>query len=313
MNSPHVYVHLLTWNDRRYLPDLFASFGDQTYENFTVRILDNGSTDGTLEYIAQHFPKTLVSRNVKNAGFAEGHNQLIRYTIDHLPAENQDAHILLMNSDMILSSNLIEKLVEAASQSEDIVGGFQPKVLRAFAEQYGDEVLEETMRSDILDTTGLSVSRSWRMTDRGAGELDKGQYDDKTDIFAPTGTIAMYPIAVIKTLLYNGEFFDKHFFAYREDCDLAWRFRKIGWQAKFVPSAKAYHYRGMYGAAKQSWLKRMRNRKGQSKFFAALSTPTYPERIIKSANDSLLFSICESLNLACIFLRDSRTIDNFSG
>ena len=272
MPSAHVYVHLLTWNDRRYLPDLFESFQDQTYPNFTVRILDNGSTDGTLEYLQQHFPKTLVARNVKNAGFAEGHNQLIRYTLDHLPPENEDAHILIMNSDMILSPTLIERLAQAADEHEDIVGGFQPKLYRAFAEQVGDEVLEDTMKSDILDTTGLSVARSWRMSDRGAGELDKGQYDDQQDIFAPTGTIALYPVAVVKNLLMNGEFFDKQFFAYREDCDLAWRFRKRGWQARFVPEATAYHYRGMYGAQKQSWWQRVVNRKGQRPFFAALST-----------------------------------------
>jgi len=272
MPSPHVYVHILTWNDRRYLPDLFESFQGQTHPNFTIRILDNGSTDDTLAYLQQHFPKTLVARNVKNAGFAEGHNQLIRYTMDHLPEGQEDSLVLIMNSDMVLAPTLIEELVRAAQEQEDVVGGFQPKLYRAFAQRMGDEVLEETVQSDILDTTGLRVARSWRMGDRGAGELDKGQYDDQTDIFAPTGAIALYRLAAIKSLLYNGEFFDKHFFAYREDCDLAWRFRKLGWQARFVPSAVAYHYRGMYGAEKRSLWKRLVDRKGQRPFFAALAT-----------------------------------------
>lgn len=273
MSSPHVYIHLLTWNDRRYLPDLFESFQEQTYADFTVRILDNGSTDDTLAYLQQHFPKTLVSRNVKNAGFAEGHNQLIRYTLDHLPVEQEDsALILLMNSDMILSPTLVEELVKAVQESEGIVGGFQPKLYRAFAQHVGDELLEETVQSDILDTTGLNVSRSWRMSDRGAGEMDQGQYDDQRDIFAPSGAIALYPVSVVKTLLYEGEFFDKHFFAYREDCDLAWRFRKLGWQARFIPTAVAYHYRGMYGAENRSLWQRLVNRKGQRPFFAALAT-----------------------------------------
>jgi len=272
MPTPHVYIHILTWNDRRYLPDLFESLQEQTYADFSVRILDNGSTDETLEYLQQHFPKTLVARNVKNAGFAEGHNQLMRYTLDHLPDREDDALILIMNSDMILATTLIEELVKAAQDYEDIVGGFQPKLYRAFAEQMGDEVLEETVRSDILDTTGLRVSRSWRMGDRGAGEMDKGQYDECVDIFAPTGAIALYRVATVKNLLYQNEFFDKHFFAYREDCDLAWRFRKHGWQARFVPTAVAYHYRGMYGAEKQTLLQRLVNRKGQRPFFAALAT-----------------------------------------
>lgn len=270
MHQPHVYVHILTWNDRRYLPDLFESLEAQTYPNLTIRVLDNGSTDETIKYLQQYYPRVLTSRNVKNVGFAEGHNQLIRYTLDHLPEDQQDAMMLLMNSDMILHPESVTELVKAAQQTQG--SGFQPKIYRAFGENPGDEVLEETIKSDILDTTGMSVARSWRMSDRGAGELDKGQYDERTDIFAPTGTMAMYPLSVVKSIMMGSEFFDKTFFAYREDCDLAWRLRKAGHTSHFVPSAIAYHYRGMYGAEKQSLWKRLLNRKGQRPFFAALAT-----------------------------------------
>ena len=68
----------------------------------------------------------------------------------------------------------------------------QPKLYRAFAEQVGDEVLEETVQSDILDTTGMAVARGWRMSARGAGELDKKQYDEKTDLFGVTGTMSLF-------------------------------------------------------------------------------------------------------------------------
>jgi len=102
--------------------------------------------------------------------------------------------------------------------------------------------------------------------------MDKGQYDNQTDIFAATGTMALINIKAIFDTLIQNEMFDKDFFAYREDCDLAWRLQKNGWKAKFVPSAIAYHYRGMYGAQKLSIWRKLINRKSNNPFLAAYST-----------------------------------------
>ena len=188
-----------------------------------------------------------------------------------LPTENTDAAIMWMNSDMILKDDAVERLVEARLAHPEI-SAFQPKLYRAFCENVGDEVLEETVKSDIIDTTGLCVDRAFRMSDRGAGEIDTGQYDNKLDIFAPSGTIALLPISVIQDTMMDGEMFDKDFFAYREDCDFAWRLRKLGHKALFVPRACAHHYRGMYGKHKQTLWSRLKNRQGQNPFFSAYST-----------------------------------------
>jgi len=266
-----IYVHFLVWNDRIYLPDLFESFEKQTYSEFTVRILDNGSTDDTLKYLQTYYPKTIVGRNVKNLGFAPGFNQLIKFSIEHRIDEDEDPYFLLMNSDMILDENCIAEMVKVLDENTD-VGAVQPKLYRAFGENTGNEVLEETVKSDILDSTGMNVGKDWRMSDRGAGELDKGQYDNKLGLFGPTGTIGLYRLSVIQKVMLNDEFYDGEFFAYREDCDLAWRLQKLGIITKFAPQAIAWHYRGMYGAEKQTWLDRIKNRRNQRPFFAALST-----------------------------------------
>lgn len=266
---PKVYAHMLVWNDRRYLSDLFESIESQTYKDFTLRVLDNGSTDDTLLYLQENYPHTIVARNTKNNGFAGGHNQLLRFTIDHLEPE-EDPYILIMNSDMILDENVIKRLVEELD-ADDELGAVQPKLYRAFAQRVDNEVLDEKVKSDILDTTGMSVARGWRMSDRGAGELDTKQYDEKTDIFGATGTMSLFRLSALLSVM-DGEILDNDFFAYREDCDLVWRLRKKGWQAKFVPDAIAWHYRGMFGAEKQTWWQRLKNRRGQRPFFAALST-----------------------------------------
>lgn len=264
----HIYVHIIAWNERDYLPALLDSLAQQTYKNITIRLLDNGSTDETYDYISKNCPKNLVVRNKRNLGFAEGHNQLIRFTLDRAPKDEQGA-ILLANADMLIEPKAIENMVKALGKN---IGAVQPKVYRAFGENVGDEYLEETVKSDIIDTTGLCVTKSWRMEDRGAGEMDKGQFDVHTDLFGPGGAMFLIPLEVVADMMIGNDFFDSDFFAYREDCDLAWRLQKRGWKTVFVPSAIAYHYRGMYGAQTQSWWNRLKNRQGQNPFFAAYST-----------------------------------------
>lgn len=269
---PHVIAHILTWNDRKYLPDLFESIGAQTYKDFTLRVLDNGSTDETPDFLREHFPHALVARNTKNNGFAGGHNQLFDFTISHLGDTNpEDVFVLVANSDMIWQPTVVEELVKVLRANPELAA-VQPKIYRAFGENVGDEALEETMKSDILDTTGLAVKTGWRMSDRGAGELDTGQYDDQKMIFGATGTLSLFRLTALLDVMIEKEIYDDDFFAYREDCDLAWRLARAGWKSEFVPSAIAYHYRGMFGAEKQSLWKRILNRRGQRPFFAALST-----------------------------------------
>lgn len=264
----HVTVNILSWNDLRYLPDLFASLQAQTYKDVTVRVLANGSTDGATEYIMREHPRLLAVRNVKNQGFAGGHNQLVRLAFERM-APGVEHAIMIMNTDMILAPNAIEEMVKALQEHPEI-DAVQPKLLRAYAEHGETDV--ETVRSDILDTTGMVVHSGWRMADRGAGEMDDGQYDAKADIFAPTGTMFMVRESALRDVLIDGEMFDGDFFAYREDCDFAWRFRRAGHKSMFVPSARAHHYRGMFGEEKRSLWKRLKDRRKQRPFLAALAT-----------------------------------------
>lgn len=267
-----VAIHILTWNDRRYLPELLASLATQEYQDVVVRILDNGSTDDTVSYLQQHVPHALVARNVRNLGFAPGHNQLVRFTLEHLPEEQlDDWAVLFMNADMILDPALVGTLV-AALAKDSAVDMVQPKIYRAFGEHMGDESLEETVQSDILDSTGLRVRRGWRMVERGAGEIDTGQFDAFRDVFGPSGACAMFRASAVRELLVESELYDGDFHSYREDCDLAWRARGAGKRTAFIPAAKLWHYRGMYGAERQTLWQRLTNRKRQRPFFAAMGT-----------------------------------------
>ncbi|MFI3155248.1 MAG: glycosyltransferase [Methylococcaceae bacterium] len=266
----HVSINILTWNDRRYLPELFASIRNQTFTDFTVRLLDNGSSDGeTVPYILQEEPHWLAARNTKNVGFAGGHNHLVRVALDRYSGDPADHAILIANADMIWNPTLLAELVKALEEHPEIDAA-QPKLLRAYSDRVDADA--DTVLSDILDTTGMTVHKGWRMADRGAGEMDAGQYDQKTDILAPTGTIFLIRASALREAMIEGEIFDSEFFSYREDCDFALRFRCAGHRSLFVPSARAHHYRGMFGAEKRSLWKRLTDRKAQRPFFAALST-----------------------------------------
>lgn len=273
-----VVSHILTWNGEKYLADLFSSFDQQTLRS-TIRIIDNGSTDGSVAFIHARASQSLVARNVKNLGFAGGHNQLFTFSFEHLKDEDlANTGILLVNQDMVLDRTLVEELAKAL-EADPSLAAVQPKIYRAF--RNADEVFDGT-KSDVLDTTGLVLQRSWRFEDRGAGEIDHGQYDMKRDLIGACGALVMFRASALKEVMTNGEVFDGDFFAYREDCDLALRLKRAGWQTAFIPSAKAWHYRGMFGAQKRSWLERLRDRQGRSPFLAALAQRNQLLMLIKN-------------------------------
>lgn len=307
-----VIAHLLTWNGEKYLADLFTSLDQQSVRP-TLRIVDNGSTDGSVAYIHERASQSLVARNVKNLGFAGGHNQLFTFTFQHSSeADLSQTGILLVNQDMVLDRTLVEELAQALA-ADPTLGAVQPKIYRAF--RNADEVFDGT-RSDVLDTTGLMLARSWRFEDRGAGEIDHGQYDAQTDLVGACGALVMFRASALQEVMVDGEVFDGDFFAYREDCDLALRLKRAGWQTAFVPSAKAWHYRGMFGAQKRSWREKLRDRQGRSPFLAALAQRNQLLMLIKNLSwgdawrfgPSILVAEATRLLYACLFEPETRKL-----
>lgn len=266
----HVSINIVSWNDRRYLPELFAAIRSQTHKDYSVRILDNGNPDGeALQYIMQNEPHWLAVRNTKNVGFACGHNQLTRLAMERYAGDPVEHAILIASSEMDWNPTMLEELVKVLEEHPD-VDAVQPKIFRAYSER-GD-VESDSVKSDILDSTGMVMKRGWRTADRGAGEMDKGQYDEKTDIFGPAGTLFLVRARALREVMIDDEVFDGEFFLYREDADFAMRFRRAGHRTMFAPAARAHHYRGMFGADQQSLWQRFRNRKMRRPSAAALAT-----------------------------------------
>lgn len=123
------------------------SIDAQTFQDFTVRIVDNGSDDGTVEYLTEKRPDLMLIRNVKNHGFAAAHNQVMRFALDRWgESEHEDRYVLCCNQYVILTPDFLENLV-ADADSHPRVGAFSGKLLRAYGENLNDDALRETVKS----------------------------------------------------------------------------------------------------------------------------------------------------------------------
>jgi len=222
-----VAVNIVTFNSAADIAACLESLGAQTFRDFRIHILDNASSDDTVAML-KDFDVTFVQSAV-NTGFAKAHNDLIRA----YPSE----YVLVLNPDAILKPDFLGKIV-AALESRPDAASATGKLLR--------------LDGKTLDSTGIIMLRGQRHLDRGADEPDLGQFDKAEDVFGPSGAAALYRLKALEDVAIpssapagssGGQFFDEDFFAYREDADLAWRCRLMGWNSIYVPGAVALHRR----------------------------------------------------------------------
>lgn len=239
---PSVAVVIVTWNSKTVVADCLSSLQRQTFGEVAVMVVDNASSDGTVELIRRDFPQVMVLRNPQNVGFARANNQGIALT--------QGDYVLTLNPDVELEPTFLERLVKFA-QAHPQGGAYCGKLLKRQPEQ----------GPGVIDSTGVRITRSRRVLDRGEGEIDAGRYETVEQVFGVTGAAALYRRAALHEAVVDGQYFDEFFFAYKEDVDLAWRLRLLGWEAWYVPMAVGYHPRGLARLAGwRGWWRRRRQR-----------------------------------------------------
>lgn len=276
-----VSVNIVTCNSMRYLPELLASLREQTFRDFSVLVIDNASTDGVIEFVREEYPEVSVIRNANNNGFAGGHNQGIKYAFHGWRNEDlAHRYVLVINPDIILTPECLAKLVAAGDLVGERCGALGAKLLRVTRE--GDGPLSETSRSSIIDSTGLVARRSRRISDRGAGELDRSQYDGAHEVFGISGAFALYRASALEAVRIRDDYFDTAFFAYKEDADMAWRLRLAGFGARIVPESMAYHFRRVGGRDKSGMIEWLKNRRGKSSLINFYSYRNHLAMLIKN-------------------------------
>ena len=216
-------VIVLNWNGREHLAECLDSLKAQTVDSLEVLVVDNGSTDGSAEFIESHYGDlvTLI-RSPENIGFAAGNNLAI--------ARAQGRYIALLNNDTQTDPRWLEHSGAALERSPG-------------AGMCAAKILNHGQR-DIIDNTGHLIYRDGLNRGRGRLEQDRGQYDDETDALFPSGCAAVYRKAMLDEI--GG--FDEDFFAYGDDTDIGLKGRLAGWGCVFEPRAVVYHkYSGSTG------------------------------------------------------------------
>ena len=219
-----VSIVVVTYNSIDFIEECIKSIVTQTYKEFEIFIVDNNSQDNTVGFIRRYYPQVNLIENEENYGLSYAYNQGIKLA--------NGEYILILNSDIVLERSFLHEIKKLIAKSGEAVGMFSPKIL----------VMKN---KDIIDSTGLLLSKTRRFFNRGNGEIDRNQYNQDQNIFGPCAAAALYNKKMLDAIKINGEYFDPDFFLLLEDFDIAWRARNLGWKAEYVPNAVCYHEGGI--------------------------------------------------------------------
>ncbi len=260
-SAPRLTVSLVTFNGSRWLPGCLASLAAQDLDEIEIRVQDNASRDDTVELLrewALQEPRMRVRESATNVGYAAGHNAAIR--------DARGEVIVLLNQDVELDRGFLSAIV-AAFEAHPEAGSVQPR-LRQLAGP-GE-------RLGTLDTTGLAMGRDRRAVSRAQGLPDRPEHQGAEAIWGVDGPVPAYRVAALREAALirldgSWEVLDEDFFLYKEDVDLAWRLRRLGWQAWYQPDALGWHGRGSGGTGATTMLDIARTNRGVSSRVRRLS------------------------------------------
>jgi GT2 family glycosyltransferase len=215
---PEISVIVVNWNRRELLRACLESLSRQAAADFEVIVVDNGSTDGSLEMLRSGFPDVRVIANAENRGFCAANNQGF--------AAAAGGYLALLNNDAEAHPRWLAALRCAFLRGPDI-GMAASTVL----------VWEDP---GVIDKVGHLIYPDGQNRGRGTGEKDTGQYDSVEETLWPDGCAAMYKREMLEQI--GG--FDEDFFAYADDAELGLRARIAGWRCLYMPEAVVRHHRG---------------------------------------------------------------------
>lgn len=221
-------VIIPVWNGRRHLSDCLEALLGQDYPDFEVIAVDNASTDGSADLIAESYPQVRVIRNDLNLGFAGGCNVGLRVA--------KGGVLILLNQDVVVQPGWLPALVDGHKERGVGIAGAK--------------LLEPDRRT--LSHAGAYLDWPLGMgVHVGAGEVDRGQYDIPRDVEYVTGAC----LAVASEVVADIGLLDEDYYpAFYEDVDFCWRAREAGWRVKYEPRAAALHDEA--SSTRHHWLSR---------------------------------------------------------
>lgn len=207
-------IIIVNWNGRHWLEQCLPALNAQTFRDYEVIVVDNGSTDGSAAWLAQAWPAVRVMALPENVGFAAGNNVGIRAA--------GGRYVITLNNDTRVAPHWLAALVQAAEAPG--VGMVASKMV-------------QWQHPEKLDSAGIEVDWAGVAWNRGWGEPAETA-TAPADIFGPCAGAALYR----RDMLDGIGLFDESFFIFYEDADLAWRAQRAGWRCRYAPDALVHHW-----------------------------------------------------------------------
>jgi len=222
---PDLSIVMVCWNNLDYLvPCLESLYGSEMCRSFDVMVVDNGSTDGTLEMLRADYPQVRIIANDRNVGLARANNQGTEAT--------NGRYVLLLNNDTIVNGHSFDAMVDFLDSHPGAaaVGGSLLNPDETVQSCYNDF---PTLREDFLIATRL-------------GELLWEGYPGKldTDKVRSVGWVSSACIMLRRDALDEVGLLDEDYFIYGDEADLQYRLNQAGWDIFYIPQAHTIHYGG---------------------------------------------------------------------
>ena len=213
-----VNIFVLNWNGKKIILDCLHSLDKVTYSNVNIVLIDNGSTDGSVNLIKKEFPNIEIIQLKENLGYAGGNN----YGFKNVKIQSE--YSIFINNDTSVSTNFINPLIEPLKNDTSIIQT-APKIF------YADD-------PNLLWFAGgyINLFFGW-IRHRGIRKIDKGQYNNSTLIDYATGCCICMRTKDFKLF----KMFDESFSMYGEDVDLSIRVRKAGGKIMYIPESNIWH------------------------------------------------------------------------
>lgn len=245
-SEPHVVIILVNWNGKEVTLDCLGSLRAIAYPNYSTLVVDNASTDGSVEAFRSAFPEVEVLALNENRRFAGGMNAGIRHAL-----AGKAEMLLLMNNDTVADRGFLGPMVDRL-RSDTTAGMVVPKIY------YQDP-------PDRIWFAGGVIS-FWTGTMRHIGirEVDTGQHNTPGPTEYATGCC----ILASRELVERIGTLDESYYMYSEDADWSMRARRAGYQIIYEPQAKIWHKLSVSTGGHLSWYKMKNKFLGNFRFFA---------------------------------------------
>lgn len=249
--ATRVAIGIITYKEStaKYLPYFLTSLNEQTYRDYKLFVYDNTDDGSKANQEALAGSSCEMMGDDKNIGYGAAYNSMIRRAI-----EQKFEYFFVVNPDTVLDSNCLSVMIDELDKNSEL-SCVSPKIYQWQFE--GDK------KTNILDTCGIVMSPALQFSDLGQGEVDSGQYDN-AEILGPSGAAGLFRLSSLESIKEGEQYFDEHFFMYKEDCDLVLRLSLAKYAAKIALNAKVFHDRTASSKG-LSLFARIKNRRTKSR------------------------------------------------